>query len=167
MHDVIVRSIPWEKPGPSDGEGSECKMFARNWMIRNRQQEFSSSTFFRRLPPSCKPSPFSDASLPLTHHSPDRSFPLSVASPNSRVVDPQHSPNDRDSVPDDSNYNRAPSSPDRGPSVSLAGSWFPLVVRVPRFKRHRPPAQVSIDAIKEANGLSRDTIYAGKKLIIP
>ncbi|XP_031472772.1 uncharacterized protein LOC116245274 [Nymphaea colorata] len=26
---------------------------------------------------------------------------------------------------------------------------------------------VSIDAIKEANGLSSDTIYAGKKLIIP
>lgn len=26
---------------------------------------------------------------------------------------------------------------------------------------------VSIDAIKEANGLSGDTIYAGKKLIIP
>ncbi|XXG77480.1 hypothetical protein AAC387_Pa08g1626 [Persea americana] len=26
---------------------------------------------------------------------------------------------------------------------------------------------VSIDAIKEANGLSGDTIYAGKKLVIP
>ncbi|PQQ07496.1 circumsporozoite protein-like isoform X1 [Prunus yedoensis var. nudiflora] len=26
---------------------------------------------------------------------------------------------------------------------------------------------VSIDAIKEANGLTGDTIYAGKKLIIP
>ncbi|EXB92368.1 hypothetical protein L484_021352 [Morus notabilis] len=30
-----------------------------------------------------------------------------------------------------------------------------------------PLLKVSIDAIKEANGLTGDTIYAGKKLIIP
>ncbi|KAB2612629.1 hypothetical protein D8674_034945 [Pyrus ussuriensis x Pyrus communis] len=38
----------------------------------------------------------------------------------------------------------------------------PITVKEPQ-----PPLRVSIDATKEANGLTGDTIYAGKKLIIP
>ncbi|KAL5989201.1 hypothetical protein ACLOJK_010091, partial [Asimina triloba] len=90
-------------------------------------------SIFRRLPPSCKPSPFSDASLPLTHHLPDRGFPLSVASPDSSVVGPQHSPNDRDSVADDS-------------SCSLIARSRPLRlarwIMVPLCRSH-PPIQAS------------------------